>query len=104
VLPAATASGSPGENTLLPTTVTELERLGLRPREVALDGGFGHLKSEQQLAPIAAERLLRRPGVVLLLGACNEPRWEVRATWEDHDHKYDRGRSRRPWGPAARIS
>jgi transposase, IS5 family len=50
VLPATTASGSPGENTLFPTTVTELERLRLRPREVALDGGFGHLKSEQQLA------------------------------------------------------
>jgi transposase, IS5 family len=57
VLPAATASGSPGENTLLPTTVTELERLGLRPREVALDGGFGHLKSEQQLGPIAPDRV-----------------------------------------------
>jgi transposase, IS5 family len=40
VLPAATAPGSPGENTLLPTTVAELERLGLRPQEVALDGGL----------------------------------------------------------------
>jgi transposase, IS5 family len=57
VLPAASASGSPGENTLLPTTVAELERLGLRPREVALDGGFGHLESEQQLAPIGAKRV-----------------------------------------------
>jgi len=57
VLPAATAPGSPGENTLLPDTVAELERLALRPREVALDGGFGHLKSEQQLAPIGAERV-----------------------------------------------
>jgi transposase, IS5 family len=57
VLPAATAPGSPGENTLLPTTVAELERLGLRPREVALDGGFGHLKSEQQLAPIETGRV-----------------------------------------------
>jgi IS5 family transposase len=57
VLPTATAPGSPGENTLLPTTVAELERLGLRPREVALDGGFGHLKSEQQLAPIDPGRV-----------------------------------------------
>jgi transposase, IS5 family len=57
LLPAATASGSPGENTLLPDTVQELERLGLRPREVALDGGFGHLKSEQQLAPIGPDRV-----------------------------------------------
>jgi transposase, IS5 family len=57
VLPAATAPGSPGENTLLPTTVAELERLGLRPREVALDGGFGHHKSEQQLAPLSPDRV-----------------------------------------------
>jgi transposase, IS5 family len=57
VLPAASASGSPGENTLLPTTVAKLEQLGLRPREVALDGGFGHIKSEQQLAPIGAKRV-----------------------------------------------
>jgi IS5 family transposase len=57
VLPTATAPGSPGENTLLPDTVAELERNGLRPREVALDGGLGHLKSEQQLAPIAPDRV-----------------------------------------------
>src|ERR671922_732922 len=49
--------GSPGENTLLPDTAAELERNGLRPREVALDGGFGHLKSEQQLAPIGPDRV-----------------------------------------------
>jgi transposase, IS5 family len=40
VLPAATAPGNPGENRLLPQTAAELDRLGLRPREVALDGGF----------------------------------------------------------------
>jgi IS5 family transposase len=40
ILPAATAPGNPGENTLLPTTVAELLRLGLDPREIALDGGF----------------------------------------------------------------
>jgi IS5 family transposase len=57
VLPTATAPGSPGENTLLPDTVQELERNGLRPREVALDGGFGHLRSEQQLATIGPERV-----------------------------------------------
>jgi IS5 family transposase len=40
VLPAASAAGNPGENRLLGQTAAELDRLGLRPREVALDGGF----------------------------------------------------------------
>jgi transposase, IS5 family len=57
VLPAATAPGNPGENTLLPDTVRELQRLALRPREVALDGAFGHRLTEQQLAPIAPDRV-----------------------------------------------
>ena len=41
ILPgAATEIGNPGEDTLLPATIAELERLGIRVREVALDGGF----------------------------------------------------------------
>ena len=32
--------GNPSENTLLPATVAELERLAIAPREVAFDGGF----------------------------------------------------------------
>jgi IS5 family transposase len=40
ILPASTTLGNPGENTLLPGTVTELNRLGIQPQEVALDGGF----------------------------------------------------------------
>jgi IS5 family transposase len=40
ILPASTQVGNPAENTLLPATVAELDRLGIRPREVALDGGF----------------------------------------------------------------
>jgi transposase, IS5 family len=40
ILPAATWIGSPNENELLATTAAELKRLGLGPREVALDGGF----------------------------------------------------------------
>jgi IS5 family transposase len=40
MLPASTTLGNPGENTLLPGTVTELKRLGIQPQEVALDGGF----------------------------------------------------------------
>jgi transposase, IS5 family len=40
ILPAPSQIGNPGENTLLPGTVTELARLGIRSLEVALDGGF----------------------------------------------------------------
>ena len=41
ILPgAATQIGNPGEDTLLPTTVAEMQRLGIRVQEVALDGGF----------------------------------------------------------------
>ncbi len=57
LLPPASASGNPGENELLPTTVTELERLGLRPREVALDGGFQTTATGQAFAPLAPERI-----------------------------------------------
>jgi transposase, IS5 family len=57
VLPAATGPGNPGENALLPDTVSELKRLELRPREVALDGAFGHRLSEEQLGPIGPDRV-----------------------------------------------
>jgi transposase, IS5 family len=40
ILPASTELGNPAEETLLPGTVAELRRLGIRPREVAVDGGF----------------------------------------------------------------
>jgi transposase, IS5 family len=40
ILPAATDLGNPTEDTLLPGTVSELKRLGVSVREVALDGGF----------------------------------------------------------------
>ena len=40
ILPPASRIGSPNESELLPATVAELARLRLRPREVALDGGF----------------------------------------------------------------
>ena len=57
ILPPASAPGNPGENTLLPDTAAELERLRLSPREVALDGGFGHHQSAEQLAPLEPERI-----------------------------------------------
>ena len=40
ILPPASQIGSPNESELLPTTVAELARLRIKPREVALDGGF----------------------------------------------------------------
>jgi IS5 family transposase len=56
LLPPQSAPGNPGENELLPQTVAELQRLGLQPREVALDGGFQQKTSEEALAPLAPER------------------------------------------------
>jgi transposase, IS5 family len=40
ILPASTMLGNPAEETLLPGTVAELRRLGIAPREIAVDGGF----------------------------------------------------------------
>jgi hypothetical protein len=40
ILPAASGIGSLNESQLLPTTGNRLRDLGLRPREIALDGGF----------------------------------------------------------------
>jgi len=40
ILPLSSRIGSPPESKLLPATASELQRLGLDPREVALDGGF----------------------------------------------------------------
>lgn len=40
IVPVASEIGSPNEPDLLPTTAGELDQLNLRPRELALDGGF----------------------------------------------------------------
>jgi transposase, IS5 family len=40
ILPAGHQLGNPAENTLLAQTAAELERAGIRPREIVLDGGF----------------------------------------------------------------
>jgi transposase, IS5 family len=56
VLPAASAPGNPGENRLLGQPVAELDRLGLTPREVALDGGFVPGPTTQTLAGLAPTR------------------------------------------------
>jgi transposase, IS5 family len=59
ILPAATQIGSPNEPDLLPSTAAELDRLALRPREVALDGGF---------FPIGVAESLPGPGRVFIAG------------------------------------
>jgi IS5 family transposase len=57
IVPAATMIGNPGEDTLLPQTVAELKRLGISPREVALDGGFNTGPTSETLEDLAPERV-----------------------------------------------
>jgi transposase, IS5 family len=52
ILPASTELGNPVEDTLLPGTVGELERLGIRVREVAVDGGFNTGPTNTALADL----------------------------------------------------
>src|SRR6516165_3748843 len=52
ILPASTELGNPAEETLLPQTVAELKRLGIRPREVAVDGGFKAGPTNAELADL----------------------------------------------------
>jgi IS5 family transposase len=57
IIPAVTGElGNPAEDTLLPDTVAELDRLGISPREVALDGGFNIGPSRQTLERFGPER------------------------------------------------
>jgi IS5 family transposase len=58
ILPAATRLGHPSENTLLPDTVAELQRLRLSPQEVALDGGFQTGPTGDALATLEPKRVL----------------------------------------------
>lgn len=57
IVPAATVIGNPGEDTLLPDTVAELKRLGISPREVALDGGFNVGPTRQALEDLESDRV-----------------------------------------------
>jgi len=57
IVPASTTLGNPSENTLLPGTVAELERLGIRPREVALDGGFQPGPTNSALEGLALDQV-----------------------------------------------
>jgi len=55
ILPASTALGNPQEVVLFPDTVAELTRLGITPREVALDAGFQPGPTNAALADLAPE-------------------------------------------------
>lgn len=59
IVPAATQIGSPNEPDLLPATAGELARLKLKPRELALDGGF---------FPIGVAEALPGPDRVFIAG------------------------------------
>lgn len=50
LLPAAHAPGNPSENRLLAQTAVEVDRAGLRPREIVVDGGF-HLEATCDALP-----------------------------------------------------
>ena len=51
ILPVATEIGSPNEHDLVAHTGARLSTLGLRPREIALDGGFAPGPVKQHLPP-----------------------------------------------------
>ena len=51
ILPVATEIGSPNEHQLIAQTGARLDGLGLRPRELALDGGFAPGPVERHLPP-----------------------------------------------------
>jgi transposase, IS5 family len=57
IVPVASAIGNPGEDTLLPGTVAELKRLGISPREVALDGGFNVGPTSEAFEDLVPERV-----------------------------------------------
>lgn len=57
IVPAASQVGNLGENQLLPQTIDELKRLGISPKEVALDGGFAVGPTTEQLEDLAPERV-----------------------------------------------
>ena len=57
ILPASTKLGNPPESSLLPDTTSELQRLGLKPREVALDGGFEQRPTAEALQELEPDRV-----------------------------------------------
>jgi transposase, IS5 family len=57
ILPAASRIGNPGEDRLLPGTIAELKRLGISPREIALDAGFNVGPTREALEDLQPDRV-----------------------------------------------
>ncbi len=79
IAPAATATGNPSENTLLPDTVSELQNLDIKPREVALDGAFiGRPRAHQR--PPRTGLAAHPPPTAALPHRCRGPHQPPQAT------------------------
>jgi transposase, IS5 family len=57
ILPAAHTLGNPAENRLLTHTAQELERAGIRPREIVTDGGFLPGPTRETFTNLADEQI-----------------------------------------------
>lgn len=57
ILPAGHAPGNPAENRLLPSTAAELDRAGIRPREIITDGGFLPGPTKEAFPELADEQI-----------------------------------------------
>ena len=55
ILPPASQVGNPAEDTLLPDTAAELQNLGIKLREVMVDGGFKQAPTNSALEGLAYE-------------------------------------------------
>ena len=53
ILPPSTLPGNPGENKLLPATLTHADALGFKLAEVALDGGFAAATTDEAISASA---------------------------------------------------
>jgi transposase, IS5 family len=57
ILPAGHAPGNPAENRLLPQTAAELDRAGIRPREIVGDGGFQVGPTKDAFPDLSSEQI-----------------------------------------------
>jgi IS5 family transposase len=55
ILPPATAPGNPGEGALLPATLAHADTLGLKLKELALDGGFPKATTDDAITASAQD-------------------------------------------------
>jgi IS5 family transposase len=82
ILPAGHAPGNPSENRLLPHTAAELDRAGIRPREIIADGGFLPGPTKEALPELDDEQIQlanqQEPGSRRTRKRC-VPDWDRRA-------------------------